>query len=192
MPFIDFSEMPWQPRIYLPGEIPGNMRDWLLDKGSLTERLKQQHNQNVHVQVLHHGWGETTESEQQFLNSPNEPSSIREVILFGSGQPVVFARSVLPRSSLSGKNKALLELGNKPLGEYIFSQPELQRGPIEIAELPASQFNQHLEFNYNHETAWGRRSLFYLNNKPISVCEVFLPERIMQISEQLNDCSVPV
>ncbi len=177
MPFVDFADMPWRPREKNPAEIPDWLRDTILDNGSLTERLKALYHEEFLVEVIRHQWLTPTHSEQIFLQCKEDCSkaSIREVLLYGSGVPIVFARSVLPEGSLTGKNHALLELGSKPLGEYIFNQPDLKRGPIEIAEIPARQFNRHLNTHYQHETAWGRRSLFYLGDKPISVCEVFLP-----------------
>ena len=177
MPFIDFTNAPWKPEAKCPEDIPIELRAMILDHGSLTARLKKQHNNEFFVQLVQQGWDEPTDSEKAFLNTEDTRANIREVILHGSGQPQVFARSVLPQGSLTGKNKALLELGSQPLGEYIFNQPQLTRGPIEIAKLPASQFNPYLCFDYDQEVAWGRRSLFYLNHKAISVCEVFLPAR---------------
>ena len=176
MPFVDFTNMPWQPELVVPRPVPSALREILFDHGSLTARLKQLHQNNFFVRVLQHHWSKPTKSEQSFLKSGDNRASIREVLLFGSGKPVVFARSVLPESSLTGDNQALLNLGSKPLGEYIFNQPDLVRGPIEVAEIPARQFNPYLDFNYQYESAWARRSLFHLNGKPISVYEVFLPE----------------
>ena len=181
MPFVDFTDMPWKPEVIDPKGIPDELQDIILDNGSLTERLKALHNNEFFVEVIQHCWAAPTQSEQEFLRCEDSSASIREVLLYGSGSPVVFARSVLPRSSLSGENKALLDLGKKPLGEYIFNQPKMVRGPIEIAEIPAGQFNQYLNYQYRDEKAWGRRSLFYLNDKPISVCEVFLPKRLQAI-----------
>ncbi|MGI9274863.1 MAG: chorismate--pyruvate lyase family protein [Endozoicomonas sp.] len=175
MPFIDFSDLPWQPKQIQAHDIPQPWRHWLLDSGSLTRRLKAQCHE-FSVEVLNHDWAMPTASEQAFLGCNNQRASIREVLLITDGIPRVFARSVLPESSLTSANHKLLELGNRPLGEFLFNHPSMQRGPIEIAELPARQFNQYPGITkYCHESAWGRRSLFYLNDKPISVCEVFLP-----------------
>lgn len=175
MPLADFADMNWQPAQEAK-TIPDALREMILDQHSLTRRLKQVHNNEFFVRVISHDWQDPDASEKAFLHCDDQRASIREVLLFGSGQPVVFARSVLPESSLSGENKVLLELGDKPLGEYIFSQPGLRRGPIEVTDLKASQFNSHLDFDFETEIAWARRSLFYLREKPISVCEVFLPE----------------
>lgn len=176
MSFVDFANTPWRPEPLASGSVPSALREIIFDHGSLTARLKQLHQNSFAVRVLRHHWSSPSKSEQHFLNSSDHRASIREVLLFGSGKPIVFARSVLPESSLTGDNEALLNLGDKPLGEHIFNQPDLVRGPIEIAEISAEQFNPYLDFNYQGEFAWARRSLFYVNGKPISVCEVFLPE----------------
>ncbi|WP_067518400.1 chorismate--pyruvate lyase family protein [Endozoicomonas ascidiicola] len=172
MPLRHIQE--WQPALQAEG-IPETLREMILDNHSLTQRLKQLHHQEFFVRVLCHEWQEPISEEKAFLHCDDQRASIREVLLFGSGKPVVFARSVLPESSLMGDNAELLNLGDKPLGEYIFSQPDLRRGPIEVAPLPARQFNQRINVTFDKETAWARRSLFYLREKPILVCEVFLP-----------------
>lgn len=180
MPFINFSQQVWQPKPVLSStfadDIPEPYRGWLLDSGSLTRRLKSICTKSFKVKVLKQIWDAPSGSEQQFLQCHGELANIREVLLVVDDRPVVFARSVLPESSLTDKNRDLLRLGEKPLGEFLFSQPSLRRGQIEIEELPANQFNTHLERPYHQERSWGRRSRFYLNEKAISVCEVFLPD----------------
>ena len=177
MSFVDFTNMLWHSESVAVRSVPSALKDIIFDHGSLTARLKQLHHNSFSVRVLKHHWSRPTQSEQQFLSSQDNRASIREVLLFGSGKPLVFARSVLPESSLTDDNQVMLDLGSKPLGEYIFNQPDLVRGVIEIAEVPAVQFNPYLDFNYQKELAWARRSLFRVNGKPISVCEVFLPEQ---------------
>lgn len=183
---MPFADMNWQPAQDAKA-IPDALRDMILDQHSLTRRLKLTHNNDFFVRVISHDWQEPHASEKAFLHCDDQRASIREVLLFGSGQPVVFARSVLPESSLSGENRVLLELGDRPLGEYIFSQPGLRRGPIEVTDIKASEFNAHLDVEFTAEIAWARRSLFYLREKPISVCEVFLPE--CESAERLSENS---
>ena len=178
MPISRIAKQDWYSRRCQPEHIPQQLRDWLLDKGSLTQRLKTAYPDSFRVQVIRHEWGLPTASERHFLTmNEHEIASIREVVLYGGEQPRVFARSILPASSLTGSNRCLLHLKQRPLGEFLFSQPSLQRGPIEITMLPANTFNPHLPVNYTPEQeAWGRRSLFFLSEKPISVCEFFLPD----------------
>ena len=173
MPLTD-SNIQWQPTLNTDA-VPAPLQEVILDQRSLTQKLKQLHNNEFFVRLISQQWQELAGAEKVFLNCHDRQANIREVLLFGSGRPVVFARCVLPESSLCGDNKDLLALGERPLGEYIFKQPGLRRDPMEFASLPAAGFNQYLDFNVGKKRVWARRSLFYLREKPISVCEVFLP-----------------
>ena len=173
MPFTDLN-MQWQPAITTDA-LPPWLRELMLDQCSLTQKLKQLHNEEFFVRLISQQWQELAEAERVFLSCNDRHANIREVLLFGSGQPVVFARCALPESSLVGDNVDLLSLGERPLGEYIFKQPGLRRHPMEYTRFPAEWFNRYLDINAVNETLWARRSLFYLREKPISVCEVFLP-----------------
>ena len=170
-----FTDVRWQPVDEAAG-IPTSLRTTIRDQNSLTRRLKRQYNNAFSVHLLSQSWQMPDASEQRFLRCKDEQASVREVLLFGSGRPVVFARSVLPLSSLTGQNSELLNLGETPLGEYIFKQPGLLRGPIEVASIKARAFNDLMGSDFGTDIAWARRSLFCLRTKPILVCEVFLPE----------------
>lgn len=145
--------------------IPVCWREWLLDSGSLTQRLKQRSHGLFSVEVLQQSWLLPNRSEQQLLSmKTRQRALIREVFLHGNNQPWVFARSVIPATTLSGRERALLRLSNRPLGEFLFSHPAMERGPIEVSRLPGTP------------ELWARRSVFYLSGKPLMVCEVFLPD----------------
>ncbi len=89
---------------------------------------------------------------------------VREVALCIRNQPVVLARSVIPRSTLTGAERQLLVLNTKPLGEFLFSHKHMSRSKIEVKK-----------GTVNQQAVWGRRSIFKLNNKPLLVSEFFLP-----------------
>lgn len=160
----------------LSGSIADEQKQWLIDSGSLTARLKKAFSGDFRVEVLFHDWDQPTAQERQFLDmAEDEQASIREVLLICNGEPMVFARSILPASSLEGKNKTLLTLKDKPLGEFLFAQPDLKRGLIEITQTS----------DRNGQTVWGRRSRFTLDNKPLAVCEYFLPALFTGNSEAI-------
>ncbi len=162
---VNLEQQHWYHADTLPWPIPPAWKNWLMDAGSLTARLKKSWPGQFQVDVLFHDWDRPTLDERRFLEMEDrEQASIREVTLLCNGQPRIFARSILPASSLEGKNRQLLFLKDRPLGEFLFSQPDLVRGPIELTRL-----------NYNNEEIWGRRSRFTLDNKPLAVCEYFLP-----------------
>ena len=109
---------------------------------------------------------------------PRERALLREVTLSCDGQPVVFAHSVLPRSSLRGLWRGLGRLGNKPLGEALFSNPAVARTPLSFRRLMPrnSLFRRAVIALGSHpNNLWARRSVFILNGTTILVTEVFLP-----------------
>lgn len=151
------------------------LQPWLLGRGSLTSDLRKASNNDVQVKILSQTVTSAYPSETRLLGlKPRQRALIREVILCGGGQPWVFARSVLPLSTLTGRLRALRKLDDRPLGHHLFSYTSMHRGPIDIARV----HNQHRYLPRAYQThgqaLWGRRSLFYLDAKPLLVSEVFL------------------
>lgn len=148
--------------------------DWLLDPGSLTAKLKALSN-DFQVQVL--GQRETTllADEKPWLGEV-PTVAVREVILWCDRKPWVFARSVFPPSALAAQQLSLGTLGDKPLGEHLFRQPDLARSAIELCRFtPHSQVGQlQQQLGYAEHELWGRRSCFYAANQRVLVAEVFL------------------
>ena len=153
------------------------LQSWLLDPNSLTARLKT-HCHQFRVELL----GQQIElchADEAVADIPvGEKVLVREVLLYCDDKPQVFARSLLPLSSLTGEKQALTNLGTQSLGQVLFNNPSLERKVIEVAafDLNSSvgKLSQNLQLNFTH-TLWARRSIFMLENKPLMVAEVFLP-----------------
>lgn len=162
------------------------LHSWLQDAGSLTARLIAQSRGEFRVEVLFQGFGQIRLDERRALTfnkrrlNKHHATLIREVILYGNNQPWVFARSLLPLSSLTGRLRQLRKTSRKPLGAFLFKQPKLQRSPIEVAKI---NHNHHYlpEYLHKNQTVWGRRSVFYVDQKPLLVSEVFLPDFVKTI-----------
>ncbi len=176
--------------------IPQAISQWLLDSNSLTARIKHHCQKNklgdFSVHVLLQEQAPVSEDEAVRLQlAMNEPALIREVLLYCGALPVVFARTIIPLTSLSGSQQQLANLGNKPLGEFLFSQPDLVRNGMEVTALLAEHALYYKVLNYlstdmslnigqalkqKPEKLWARRSVFCLSHKPLLVAEVFLPD----------------
>ena len=143
-------------------------RGWLLDSGSLTARLLARSGGDFRVELVAQGWGHPNLSEARALKiDPRLQVLIREVRLLGCGQPWVHARSLIPATTLTGRHRKLAHLGDRPMGELLFSDPGMQRGAIETARIPLYT---------SASRVWARRSVFLLDHKPLLVSEVFLPQ----------------
>ena len=155
---------------------PSRLPD-LLDTGSLTRRLLEKAEGDFRVEPLVQRWMRPDFSERRRLGlKDRDYAFVRAVSLRCKGETWVLARSVIPSSTLKGKNRFLLSLGNKPLGAALFKDPSLERTLFEIAPmaartLPALGLGQVS----TKQAAWARRSVFCLHGKPLLVTEVFLP-----------------
>jgi chorismate--pyruvate lyase len=156
------------------GQLPPGSRDWLLDEGSLTERLIAASSGDFRVERLSQSWQQPLLSERRLLGlAGRQRALIREVVLRCHGEPWVYARSVIPASTLTGSLRHLRHLQNQSLGAMIFQQPTLQRGAFQLARLPAQSRYIH-PLVREDQPAWARRSRFTVEGKPLSVSEVFL------------------
>jgi chorismate--pyruvate lyase len=148
---------------------------WLLDAGSLTEHLRRLSGGHFHVQVLAQRWAIPRLSERRLLNmADREWGLIREVLLCCHNQPWVYARSVLPATSLVGRLARLRKLDNRPLGHLLFTDPSMSRDPYEICRIPIQTLPVEISPD-SDKSLWGRRSRFLLSRHPIMVSEIFLP-----------------
>ncbi len=143
---------------------PYQWHSWLTDNGSLTQRLIQLSQGQFAVRVIRQQWGLPSRHEAQALGmGTRQVALIREVHLLGKGEPWVYARSLIPATTLTGAQRRLRHLGNRSLGSLLFRTPGMRRGPLQISRL-----------GHEDNPLWARRSVFFLQEKPLLVCEVFL------------------
>lgn len=173
-------EPQWLPRRCLrQGSVPTELRSWLFDPGSLTRRVQAACGARFRVELLEQQWRRPHPEELRRLRlRPGVRALVRHVFLSCGEQPWVFARTVVPRATLSGGERQLARLGTRPLGAVLFADPGLERHAMEYAAVggryrsyaPVAAAAPELD-----EGIWGRRSLFCLRGKPLLVSEFFLP-----------------
>jgi len=187
----------WQPmtRINRSQRPSPVMQDWLTNAGSLTARLIDFSSGQFNVQVVRQIIGIPRLDERQALGMKQPTLAlIREVILCGRGEHWVFARSLLPLTSLTGRLRHLRKQGTRPLGAFLFSQPQITRSAIAVARI--SRDHAYVPAALAGATPlWGRRSVFTvqektlqqptLRQKPLLVSEVFLPAFVARIAHNL-------
>ncbi len=170
----------WVAPVSLENRISAELYHWLTDTGSLTARLKLQC-QHFAVEILTEGIYPLSQDEQEKLQLTENRGFVREVLLKLDGIPWVFARSVMPLSTLTGEQACLSQLGNNPLGQILFNSPDMQRSDIEIAEFITQDPVQKLASQIasrSRLTLFGRRSRFLLSGKALLVSEIFLPDAV--------------
>lgn len=159
--------------------MPASLASWLTDTGSLTRRLTLHSQDDFSVHLLGNHWIKPLTNECPILDiSMNELAYQREVRLMDGDMANVYARTVIPRSTFMAMPYRFNNLGNKPLGELLFTSPFIERGTIEVACLKAGQWLYEmalLEEAYRPDELWGRRSIFNISGKKLLVNEIFLP-----------------
>lgn len=171
----------WQyRRCVRAARVPLASRSWLYNDDSLTARLKTGCTGKFRVEILKQCFARIQRNEEQALGMPHRQYALlREVYLYCGDVRVVYARSLIPLSTLTGRQKRLASLGDRPLGGFLFACPSMQREEIELAELGEGDLiYDHALNNINDrpKTIWGRRSIFRLAGKPLLVAEIFLPD----------------
>lgn len=171
----------WRAERYLfSGQVPEHIGWWLFDENSLTARIIAACSGQFRVEVISQGWQRPMLNEEQCLKiRASRHALVRQVYLYCNDVPWVFARTVIPRATLRGKEKHLAHLQNKPLGAVLFAEPTMRRSEVEVAEIKPGQRLFHTataRLNTNPSSIWGRRSVFYLHDKPLLVSEIFLPD----------------
>ena len=98
------------------------------------------------------------------LNIPSQKVRIREVILYGDSEPLVYARSIIPNQTSSKGYPGLGSIGSKPLGDLLFQSELFIKTHREFAQFQTP----------DKEVVWGRRTHYLVRGYPLSVMEVFL------------------
>jgi chorismate lyase len=159
---------------------PKELWPYLAEAGSLTERLRSKA-AGFRVQILSQGHATLSDEDSGLLGAkPEEAGYIRQVYLCGAGQePWVYARSVVAGPS----ENWLKGLGEQPLGDRVFANPEALRSPIVVAQLePRHGLHKEavswLPAPQRAAAAgalWARRSRLSVDDAHILIYECFLP-----------------
>ena len=145
--------------------MPSLMRPWLCDQGSLTAALKNIADGTFEVQVIAQKIALPFWHEQRKLGRAQHLAAmVREVNLCIHGQPVVFARSVIPLSLAKQGGGGLARLGQTPLGHLLFKS-----GQIRISR------REFLEYQNDFSRVYARRTPYEYLGESILVTECFLP-----------------
>jgi chorismate lyase len=174
------GEPMWRPvRSKYQVAIPDELVAWIFDTPSLTRRMQQLCNGTFRVRVLSEQWQRPMFNERVLLGMrDSDYGRVRQVQLLCNSRPWIFARTVIPGTTLSGTQRRLAHLGNKPLGALLFADKSVQRGRMEVTCIKPGQPIYEIatrDLKNVSTPIWGRRSIFYRDTKPLLVSEIFLP-----------------
>ena len=137
------------------------IKSWLIEDGPITKRIK--YSERFKLNLLKDEIDIVNNLDTDFLGKDLGEIKTREVILMGNNVPIVFARSLIPLSTIENGFSKLGELGTKPLGDILFEKKIFKRIEIVFAK-----------FTDAKKLFWGRKSKYLVKDHPLSVMEVFL------------------
>lgn len=155
--------------------MPKNVQSWIYTNDSLTQRLRSYYGQSVAVEILFQSWRPAFMCECQLLKLPSQRYSlIREVLLHANGKPLVIARTILPAKTIKIAKHNLSRLGNRPLGEVIFSYRKLKCLQLNISQTTPNIWTQKLQQKVQfRKNIWGRSTLYAICKQQLLVSEFF-------------------
>ena len=196
-------EPTWVSRLLLDNSFDSTWSEWLCHPTSMTKKFKK-HCQRFRVRILYEGFNYAYPSEMRQLGfTKRQYVWIRETQLFGDGKLWMFARAAMPMTTLTGSELRLKFLGEHPLGHFIFTHRQMPRSSFEFAKINENHhfympsvyvedkvgntvsqdyLQQHENPHENPKVLLGRRSMFYLNNKPLLLTEIFAKDFLLYTS----------
>lgn len=153
---------PWTSIESIESKVDASILSWLSESGPITNRIKL--SQKFELELLNDEIDEISKEEELFLNSVSETFRVRRVILLGNNTPVVYAKSVIPSSTIENGLSSLGKIGNAPLGDILFTPGVFTKLEMVCASFLSEEKNVY----------WGRKIKYSVNSEPISVMEVFL------------------
>ena len=114
--------------------------------------------------------------KQELSIKSREYAHIREILMGNGKVNWMFARSVIPFSTLRKSSKRLAHLNSTPLGTLLFQGNFAKRLSMEVSLISANRpILQKLKISDNFPL-WQRVSIFQVSTGPLLVREVFLPD----------------
>jgi chorismate--pyruvate lyase len=160
--------------------VPADLSAWMGHKGSFMQRLKKFGVNTAVIKVLKQSWHYPTSDESALLNiKPRQLVLVREVLISSPDNKWMFARTVLPRTTLTGAERQLAFLKDRSLGSVLFKDPHLRRSEFELACLRqgSAWYEKIIKLlALDASELWARRSVFHINSKPLLLTEIFFPD----------------
>ena len=133
----------------------------LTKTGSLTQHLRAMAQDTCRVQCLElekgaHRW-------------------VKRTVIWVDEAPVIYAESDIPFIAMQGEGAALQQLETTALGDIFWTDPNLQRSPLDIFSLNAENALAQRAYAVTGKMPrWARRSVFTFFGHSVTVTEVFL------------------
>ncbi len=172
-------DLDWQDKSIVAKELTDSrLTVFLFQNGSLSRFIEDNCNGKFHIELKNESWCQALANEINVLSLVDDAITfIRESWLKCDDRRLVYARTVIPQTTFARERRTLQQLGNKPLGNILFSDSTSHQTSRRYAKIPLG-CNLHQQATAGSKIAsnlWGRQSIFNINNNPLLITEVFLP-----------------
>jgi chorismate--pyruvate lyase len=151
---------------------------WLALDGSLTERLTRLCGHRLVIEVMAMRVLAVCAEDRRLLGlSVRQRCLERRVLIRCGAGPWVYARTLIPLTSMVGPVRQIKLLGDRPLGTLLFSHAGVRQDPVRVLQLDgvacdaAGDFPQALR----EQRVWARQTRYFWNAYPLLVSEFFYP-----------------
>ena len=179
----------WQPQSnngeFFSGGNVTKLQQWLIDSGSLTQRLNAQFD-GLEYRLLSADEQTPWDLEQEYLLINDAPCWTRQVWFGEKKRDFVFSKVVVPPLTLAAVGDNVIDWGDKPLGRLLFREGLPVRHQLQLKYLgPSSPYLGLAQsaLGCSYEFAWARRSLCFLKGYPMLIIDLFLPDLIRELNE---------
>jgi chorismate lyase len=147
--------------------------------GSLTKHLRQITDHVIEHRLLFANWRSATPGEQKALRlADNETTWIRDIEWRYHNRRWVYARVVIPQSTITATQTPFPALGVQSLGEILFVDNAIRRDAFCFLPLDKnnSDYPAIASSTNDNNPPWARRCVIYHQNAPLLITEIFFPE----------------
>ena len=160
-------------------EVPKSLRAWLVEPSCLTHHLKAA-DPIFDLERLSQDVTEFDIQEARLLaeSKPSKNGVVRQVLLKLNGQAKVYARVLIPETTLTQMGQRIDTLKDLPIGEnLLFNNPKVKRQPFMFRKITTDDPLYASAFKYlkTTEALWARCSVFNYEGHPLLITEVFAP-----------------
>jgi chorismate lyase len=156
---------------------------WLTEPQCLTEAIEA-HSHCVKLQLLSMDFDQPMPDEILYL-SPHHQSDrfiVRESSLQSDDTPWTYARVIIPEETYKANQENFDTLGDDPIGKtLLFQHDNITRSTFQCALLYQNVWQKNpyiaepMEKQLGKRTLGMRRSIFFIDQKPLQITEVYFP-----------------
>lgn len=171
--------MRWQRFAEIKSQLPEDYATWAGLPGSFTARMREATQGKITNHLLYQNWEASLSDEAEPLG-PTSGAKIyaREVYFSLQDEPWLWARTLFTEGVMAKTKQKFAGIGDRPLGELLFQDPELQESPHEFSCLPLTHrycVKIRSILPSLQQPLWARRTLFKYEGEHLLVTSVFLP-----------------